>query len=335
MMPILMLFYLIMPPHAATICALWLSQAATLDDLRAACPQDIVLENYNVEFTNIGDGKVYCVKNATAIYNPDMACNLHGRLDNYRMVIVSPPGGEEMLCAVKSYNNPPTRAEIAKVCNWDATNAYDTHAAEIRLMGPVQQSSEPAAITLPAIPTGDGLYDQAPDAAALATNENLTWLASRLLWTGEATNATLPGELTTWQNQFDADIYAAATAEHVPARLLKRVIRFESQFWPTWGNRPDGEIGMAQITTAAADQYLRWYDPAYPSAGGKEQAAMKAAFMASLRCDVCTLPEAVEKERANIYTYARILAAYRYGSDDWAGALKLWNGEDYMRKVEG
>jgi hypothetical protein len=203
--------------------------------------------------------------------------------------------------------------------------------------------------------TGVGLYDQPTAAADLATSEPLTWLAGRLIWYGQvkpdclglsgldpvtlAANAcgmeATSEKVSDWQNQFDADIYAAASTEGVPARLLKRVLKVESQFWPLWDERPAGEIGMAQVTLAGADQYLRWYDPYYNTASVKNQQGMQAAFLASLRCDNCSLYEATAKERANIVTYARILRSYRFTADDWRGALVRWNGEDYASKVEG
>jgi hypothetical protein len=334
MTAVLLLFYLIAPPQSTVICALWISQPPTAPDLAAACPADIMLEMYQVEFHHIQTGMIECVKPAPSIFTPS-DCNLPSRLDNYRMVIVSPAAGERVLCAIQSYNNPPTRREIAAACAWDSLMAYDDNSADLRLIGPAPAQTAAPLIELPAPAIGPGLYDQVANPAELATSENLTWLASRLMWTGEADHNTLAGELVIWQNQFDQDIYAAAIAEHVPARLLKRVIRFESQFWPSWGNRPAGEVGMAQITSAAADQYLRWYDRAYPSASTAAQGWRMAEFINSLRCDVCTLADTIAKERQNIYTYARILAAYRYAAGDWAGAVRLWNGEEYLKKVEG
>jgi hypothetical protein len=355
MLAILMFFYLLLPPANHPICTLWIAQPATLDDVAAACPEGITLENYQVDFVNIWNEKVYCTQNATAIYAPYDACGFTETLDNFRLEVYAPANGETVLCSVNSYNNPPTRAEFAAVCSWDAMNAFDEGRAELRYMGIVDQPS-PVVIDIPVPSTGTGLYDQPAAVDDLATDESLTWLAGRLIWHNQVQPncadgfsgldpVTLAADacgsqsaaplVTNWQNQFDADIYAAAAAEGVPARLLKRVLKVESQFWPLWDERPAGEVGMAQITAAAADQYLRWYRPGYPYASEKIQIQMQAEFMNALRCQGCSLHEAIQKEHANIPTYARLLKAYRYSAEDWHGALVLWNGSDYANKVEG
>jgi hypothetical protein len=334
MTAILLLFYLIMPPSAQTICALWLSQAATQKDLVAACPEGIELEKYQVEFTNIWDGKVYCTKNATAIFAPGNACNLSPTLDNFRMVIIEPARSEKLLCSIQTYRAKPSRMEMVRACSFEAMYAYDADQAELRAMGPAPTPVKPPTVSIPLLTVGSGLYEQVSAASVLATNDTLDWLAWRLLWTGEADKNTIAEKVIAWQNKFDDDIYAAAIAENVPARLLKRILKYESQFWPSWGRKPAGETGMAQVTTNAADQYLRWYDPVYPGADGVTREKLQSEFMASMRCELCSMQMAIDKERENIYIYARILRAYRLSADDWTGALKLWNGEEYQNKLE-
>jgi len=350
---ILFMFYLILPPSATQMCALWLSQPATAQDLAAACPADIKLENYQVNFRNIWDNKIYCTANATAIYNPAAACNLTPSLDNFRMEIFAPPGPERVVCSLTSYNATPSRAEIASACSFDALTAYDSGAAQLRNMG---AAPTPTRAELPQVdlPTGAGLYAQASSTAELTTNLPLSWLAGRMIWYGQV-QAECPGgtsgldqsmaanacgqaaasaNVRDWQNQFDQDIYAAALAEGVPARLLKSILIQESQLWPLWHERPAGETGMAQITLAGADQYLRWYDRSYPGADGLAQQQLQQQFLTSLECHQCTLAQAIEHERANIVIYARILRAYRYSATDWRGAVELWNGEAYANQVE-
>jgi hypothetical protein len=350
-----MFFYLILPPGATNICTLWLSQPASAEDVEAACPEGIALEQYRVDFVNVWNGKVYCTKNATAIYAPFIACHLTESLDNFKMVIYQPASAEALLCSVNSTNNPPTRSELAAVCSWDAMQAYDEGRAEVRYMGVVDQPA-PVKIDIPAPQPGPGIYDQPENSTDLATNESLTWLAGRLIWydqvqpacdggfsgldpvtlaantCGEEAAAPLVAD---WQNQFDADIYSAAVAEGIPARLLKRILKIESQYWPLWDERPFSEVGLAQITAAGADQYLRWYFTDYGYATESDQLQKQAEFLNSLRCQSCDLYTALQKERENIPVYARILKAYRLAADDWHGALVLWNGNDYASKVEG
>lgn len=64
-----------------------------------------------------------------------------------------------------------------------------------------------------------------------------------------------------WQNQYDAQIYAAAQKYNVPARLLKGIIAQETQFWPY----PDAstEMGLGRITENGADMLLTWNTPKY------------------------------------------------------------------------
>ena len=324
----LLLFYLIAPPRDTRICVLWLSRPATSADVAAACGP-ISLEQYIVDFVALYDGRTYCRTGASAVFAPGLACNLPGTLDQFKMDIIAPGVNEVLLCAVRSYNNPPTRAEVDAACDWDALQAYDTGAATLRLIGPAAPPITPVnACGIESPAPGPGLYDQARAIDDLRTARPLTWLASRLVWYGQ--NAPVDQ----WQNQFDGEIFIAATTEGVPARLLKRVISVESQFWPLWDDRPAGEIGMAQITAAGADQYLRWYAPNYGYASLEEQAALQAEFLRSLRCDGCSLYDAIQQERRNIFYYARILRAYRCSSPDWRAALVLWNGEPYTQKVE-
>ncbi len=351
---ILLLFYLVTSARSTNICALWLSQAASLEDVSAACGE-INLEEYEVNFVNLQDGTVACAANATAVYHPAAACTLSEPLDHFRMEVYEPAKFDAVLCSVTSLNNPPTRDEIAAACDFPALQAYDQGQAELRYMGEAPQPPPVNVVTFPKPENGPGLYDQPASAAELATREQLTWLAGRLIWIGQV-KAICPGGrsgldpvtlvanpcgqsaatrlVNDWQNQFDAEIYAAALEEDVPARLLKRILRVETQFWPLWGARPFGEIGMAQITHAGADQYLRWYQPGYGYLSLEQQAQFQSDFLKSLACDNCDLEAAIQKERTNIVIYARILRAYRLATESWEAALTLWNGGDYAERIQ-
>jgi hypothetical protein len=351
---ILLLFYLLLPPTTTHICALWLSQPPTAEDLAAACPEGIDLEHLTVQFVNIGDGKIYCEKNATAIWAIDQACHFgETTLDNYRMEIVR-KDAEMLACSIQTTHQRPKRSEIAAACSESALYAYDNGTARLKLIGEVQPpESEQRTVEIPTPQAGPGLFDQVNSVDELRTDERLSWLAGRLIWHGivkadcdgsgldpvtlaanECGLESAAVDVTEWQNRFDSDIYAAALAEGVPARLLKRIIRYESQFWPGWQSAPAGETGMAQITPNGADTYLRWYQPDYGFMTIKEQERAQAEFLNTLRCELCTLEEAAQKESQNILIYARILRAYRGASTDWGAALVLWNGQDYANQVE-
>lgn len=350
---LLLFFYLIQPSSTRPMCALWVSDPVTLNDLAAACPEGIQLENYQADWIELESGQVVCTANATGIFYPFDACDLTRPLDQYRIQIYQELT-DAVLCSVESYNATPTRDEIAAACSWEALTAYDENRAELRYMGEVQPDPVTPPVEIQAPLPGPGLYDQPTSAAELATTTELTWLAGRLIWhnrvqpvCGDGLSGLDPQTLAadpcgsaaaapltdTWQNQFDAEIYAAALAEGVPARLLKQILRTESQFWPLWDERPAGEVGLAQITAAGADQYLRWYAPAYGRASHETQQQLQAELMNSLRCHGCNLEQATAKERENILIYARLLRAYRLSADDWYGALILWNGEPYAQKV--
>lgn len=353
---ILLLFYLIAPPQDRPICVLWLNRPATSADVAAACGTTD-LDQDRVDFISLNNGKIYCSSEAVAIYNPPSKCDLPGTLDQYHMLIIQPGTTERLLCAIQSSNNPPTRAEVSAACSPVDLHAFDIGAASLRLMGPVQpdqQQTTANSCQLDAPLLGPGLYDQVGSLQELATHQSLTWLAGRLIWFGivrpwcdgysgldpisfhangcGSIAAQRSSEL--WQNQFDQAIYAAALVEGVPGRLIKRVISIESQFWPLWNDGPRGEIGLAQVTAAGADQYLRIYNGNYAYASPVEQNDMQAAFLALLRCDYCSLYGALQKERANIIYYARLLRAYRCSSADWRAALVRWNGELYAEKIE-
>lgn len=353
MLPLL-LFYLLLPPAPTPVCSLWLSQPATAADLAAACPEGLNLEQYRVDFVNLWDGSVDCTQPAAAIYAPSDFCGFTQSLDNFRMEIYLPAGQNgEVLCSVTTYNDTPTRDEIAAACPWSALNAYDEGRTELRYIRAIEPEPDHAP-TIPAPQPGPGLYDQPTSTAELTTRQPLAWLAGRLIWHGRIrpvcgdglsgldpfTLAANPcgesaaaAEVTRWQNQYDDAIYAAALAEGVPARLLKRVILLESQGWPLWDQRPAGEIGLVQVTRAGADQYLRWYAPGYGYASGQRQTELQSAWLNSLRCQHCTLAEAIDQERANLPAYARLLKAYRYASPDWYQALVLWNGVEYAERI--
>ena len=353
---LLLIFYLIAKPSPRLICTLWLSQPATSADVAAACGP-ISLDQYQVWFRSLRTGQVVCQQNASAIYAPDEACHLAGTLDQFTMEIMQPAQNEQLICSVTSPNNPPSPDEIRAQCGDQAALNAQAGLYEVRYIGPLEQTiSAPPASLIPYPLAGSGLYDQPSSADELTSHQALTWLAGRLIWFGLVTPdcdggtsgldpLTLAANacgmeaarplVDEWQNRFDADIYAAAVAEGVPARLLKRVLMQESQFWPLWGQRPADEIGIAQVTPAAADAYLRIYGPNdYGFQSNSQQNALQEQFMASLRCDACDLSAALDKERQNIMIYARLLRAYRAGADDWYGALVRWDGESYASKVE-
>ena len=131
------------------------------------------------------------------------------------------------------------------------------------------------------------------------------------------------------------------------ARLIKRIIAVESQYWPLWSN-VRGEAGMLQVSQNGADVLLRYdgeLDPAYPKRPVDQQYWRRLEVLRILACAGCTLTQAVEHMHLTIPIYARMLAAYRCraveinpalsGADAWRQAVIDYNGsQDYLRKVE-
>ncbi|MCG2783899.1 MAG: hypothetical protein L6461_02225 [Anaerolineae bacterium] len=60
----------------------------------------------------------------------------------------------------------------------------------------------------------------------------------------------------TWQNKYDAQIYAAGLRYNVPARIIKGVIAQESQFWPE--SSDPYERGLGYITEKGVSMLLLW-----------------------------------------------------------------------------
>ncbi len=63
-----------------------------------------------------------------------------------------------------------------------------------------------------------------------------------------------------WQNQFDPVIWLSARSTGIPARLLKTLIKVETQFWPGTVSNTLYEFGLGQINYLGLDTALRW-DP--------------------------------------------------------------------------
>jgi hypothetical protein len=151
-----------------------------------------------------------------------------------------------------------------------------------------------------------------------------------------------------WQNQFDAEIFNAARMHNVPAKLLKRMMAAESQFWPFY-TTADGERGVMQVTDNGLDVLMRFdganIDPYYFERGATGRLWSRGVTRDLLACHGCTLMEAVEKTKKDLPMYARILAAYHCravtinpaldGDLAWMQAVMDYNGSfEYLERIE-
>lgn len=353
MTPLLLLFWLVTMPTASVDCSLWVDVNPTAAQVTEACGS-IDLSGHTVRLVYLGSGEIACEQAGTDIFRLSQLCSSFN-LGIYQIQVVSAPT-RNLACSVISADDPPSDAEILAACGQADLDRYKSGALILEPMGTAPKSYQAApSCSVPPVTIGGGMFETPPSAEALTTSAPLQFLAGRLIWfgivhadcdgwsgvdpeTGGATSCGMRSAravVNAWQNRFDGDIYAAAIAENVPASLLKRVLSIESQFWPLWGNRPAGETGIAQLTMGAADTYLRIYGPEdYGVLSPDEQAGLQSLFLAGLRCEPCDLQGALNHERANIVTYARVLRAYRCASTDWRDALVRWNGETYTQRVE-
>jgi hypothetical protein len=155
-----------------------------------------------------------------------------------------------------------------------------------------------------------------------------------------------------WQNQYNGEIFDAATKYAVPARLLKRMMSLESQFWPLWESASgDGEIGVMQITDNGLDTLYRFdksFDPFYWERSDAGKFYSRSITRDRLYCHGCNMEKLIEKTKQNISLYAQMLAAFQCravtlnpalndGSHDaWRQAVVDYNGSaEYLAKIEG
>lgn len=363
MTTILFIFALLTAPTDKYICDLWTSEI-TREGVIAACGISL-LEGLRVD---VYDLEMKPVCQLDAIYLNDLAemaeiCQLVHPLDEYVLRIVQ-PGYTTIICYVNStQQDQPTADEIAAQCP-------QAHDYIIEFAGTMEPPRAPEPFKCPPrnLSSGFGLYDQAQSAKDLLTSEDLTWLAGKLLWSGivkadcdggtSGVNAftmianpcgmaAARQAVIQWQNQFDAEIYAAALANNVPAKLLKRMIRIESQFWPFY-TAPAGEVGVMQVTDNGLDTLYRFdqaFDPFYLERDEANQFWSRSITRDDLTCHGCTLTQAIEHTRKNMNTYARLLAAFHCravvinpaleGQNAWRQTVVDYNGSaDYLDKVE-
>lgn len=113
------------------------------------------------------------------------------------------------------------------------------------------------------------------DPGQLNTEKNLHYLASRLMSSGIVDASSCPGggsdgtapnpcglekvkdKMTSWQNQYDFDIWLTARNQHMPPVMLKSLLELESQFWPITQRLYLDEIGLGQINQLGIDVLLR------------------------------------------------------------------------------
>jgi hypothetical protein len=166
------------------------------------------------------------------------------------------------------------------------------------------------------------LIEQPASAAELATAHSYLLLAGSLLRNGKVDGSSCPAggllpngnatpcgqelsqaKVLEWQNQYDTQIFDAAQASQVPARLLKGIIARETQFWPVTGS--PYELGLGRLTENGADLLLSWnvvyflatcqpvYGQAGCSAGYSQLSAEQRKLLRGLALSVVGTPSEI------------------------------------------
>lgn len=323
---IIFVWLLLTLPSDRLVCDLWTAQIPTQTALMQTCGTD-ALGDYTLHVTR--NNADVCVIPAADLASVMTACNLPGRLDDYRLRIVEPNYQELIGCTVETPTNvQPSAQEVKRQCP-KAVNY------EIRNGGTKQTALDAGATCKPPPP---------PMPATIATSKELHLLAGRMIWYGYAkadcpqglsgvhpvTLAALPcgmdgakPKMIAWQNQLDPYILASSAKWNVPAVTLKQLIESESQYWSWTG--VNGEHGMIQITDSGADVLLRIYERGYYQLTDKQRENARAAFLNSLDCPYCTPKQTIEKAANDMDRYAQTLAAYYCAYGNWNAALTAWN----------
>ncbi len=367
---LIFIWYMITTPADLIRCTLWANEPPRQQQLLDACGFND-LTHYRLDVVSLETGEIVCTQPGNSLGWVREDCGLKGRLDDFQVRIVE-PGHTEPICSIAiDHEGPPMRSEIQDACGVDVLLRQDAGTVTAKFVSSQPKPpAQPARVCeLPALAVGIGLYEQSPSAADLYTDQQFTLLAGRLIWYGMIRPECAGGRsgldpitlaadacgmaasrsaVIAWQNQFNPDIYAAAVKYDVPARLLKRIIEIESQYWPAWKS-DHGETGMLQVSENGADVLLR-YDPdldrEYPHRPIEQQYWRRMDVLRVLACAGCSITRAVDQMHVTIPIYARLLAAYRCraveitpalsGAEAWRQAAADYNGsQDYLRKVEG
>lgn len=330
---LLFVFWLVTAPTPDIICTLWVSSSPTVADISEACGT-IDLTPNTLRLVDIGSGEVACERSAADVFSVAQLC-ARWDLGIYKIQILTPPS-RKLVCSVTSPTAQPSDAEIFAACGQAVLERYHSGELSLQAAGQVKAVAGTTTCKTPTITQ--------PRLDELATSVDYRLLAGRLLWfgivqadcdgwsgvdpvNGAATDCGMRSArkaTVDWQNTYDTDILAAATAYNVPARLLKALIAAETQFWPLWTGE-DGERGLTQITDAAADLVLLYVQPGYAQLTVDGRFYARAAWRHPLACELCTLDQAVLHARRTMPRLAEALAAYWCAFGTWDAALRGWN----------
>jgi len=174
------------------------------------------------------------------------------------------------------------------------------------------------------------------NATELATNEYYGYLSGQLILSGavNASDCPLNGlwangyanacgfektrEASLYlQNVYDDEILNAGRGLGVPPVLLKQLIRYESQFWPS--QMGTSHYGLGHLTYLGAFTGISWNRQLYSEMGGKVAAPgvvspdlMASELLSNMNasCPSCPMKVDVVKAEGSIFYLAEVLLAY-------------------------
>jgi hypothetical protein len=338
-------------PHDLPVCSLWLSDNPTQAQMIEACG---IWPDPNIQFmvwraVDPDTGLIACERPASEL--PNITCPLI--LNQYRIEIVWPDFTPTVSCSVKvDHEGQPTYSELMDQCPAE-TERWREGTLQLKYVGSIDKPSPPiTTCQMPQLTFGPGLLDMPTSSDDLATTDRLELLAAALLWTGHITpncggysglgslqpltvtncgmNSAFP-KVVEWQNREDKSIYQAGYYSSVPPRLLKSMIRTESQFWPGWTNKA-GETGLLQITDDGADIALR-YSPALFNQYCHNSMCITYDLLtdyqkASLRKSLLDSDRSMQTNAQIVsayYCYANELLSKDNPTDRWAVTMAVWN----------
>jgi hypothetical protein len=111
------------------------------------------------------------------------------------------------------------------------------------------------------------------------------------------------------QNVYDGDILAAGKSTGVPPVMIKRLIRYESQFWPTqWGYY---HFGLGHLTEAGATAALFWninlWQSVYAQSQSSDNMPRQLLSLMDATCPTCSLKIDVPKAERSVGLLAEVL----------------------------
>lgn len=360
---LLYIWFLLTTPRDVLVCSMWADQLAATREVPAECGNFEHRDFLIWEAVDATTGEVMCTGRAAEL--PNIDCVLQP-LNQFRINVVW-PGSQKISCSIViDHEGSPTDEEIETQCPGQLS-AYREGDLTLKFM--TSQPSAPVAMEkcrMPDLPAGVELLQQPQSVGELATAVQYNLLAGELLWHGVAKadcgglsglnpvtkaptecglQSALP-QVIAWQNQWDGMILNAANQANVPARLLKRMMSAESQFWPWWVG-PKGEYGLIQITDVGFDTALLYSDDlferycpraVYPDHCKQGYAmlspAERKAVLDAVRAAVgaASSGQLGESQTAEVFqTYADILAAYYCytgevsGTPTWEKTLAVYH----------